>query len=386
LWAKGTIIEREREIDVRRARIEDLPAILAFVNDCYGSAAPFKGERRWRWQFVDTPYPDPDGEPPVWIALDGERVVGQIALQPAKMFVHGDASPAGWIVDVMVRPQYRGMGLAHRIHDAMVASGRTLVTLNMAAATRRLAESAGAVTLPPTFELIRARRLSGDTVTRVLKERFERRNALVRGVGRLLLGSKVAPALAASAVNLATRGGSSRSPGDGVTVAAVATPDWDHADDLARRCQAAYANVFDRGADFLRWRFERAPDLKYQWAQAGRANTLCGLAAWRRPLLVELPIGVLSDVLALPADGATLDGLVEAAVSDLAGHSEAVVAGASHPAHLASLRRHGFRVFKTHRPTVVSAGGPWLEDLRSSPGTWHLTKADQDWDQVTPAP
>ena len=55
-----------------------------------GRLAPFKGERRWRWQFLDNPYrvglPD---EISIWIALDTDQVVGQIAVQPAAVMMEG---------------------------------------------------------------------------------------------------------------------------------------------------------------------------------------------------------------------------------------------------------------------------------------------------------
>jgi hypothetical protein len=380
------MIETDRDIQIRRARLEDLPAILAFVDDCYGAAAPFKGERRWRWQFIDTPYPDPDGGPPVWIACEGETVVGQIALQPAALFIDGAELPAGWIVDVMVRPQHRGLGLAHRIHAAMVASGRTLVTLTMAPATRRVADRAGAITLPPVHTLLRPRRLSGPSRARVLHEPIERRAGLVRMAGRAFVASKIGPATIAGAANLARRLGEGRPPrGDGVEVALGGAPEPGAADALFARCAAGYPALFDRRAAFLDWRFGQAPDLDYRWAQARRNGELSGLAVWRLPLASELPFGVLSDAWAPPQDLESHHALVSAAVAAMEDDTEAVIAGASHPAQLAVLKRHGFRIVRTHRPTIVTADDALRASLART-RSWRFGKADHDWDQVTPAP
>src|SRR5436190_8152991 len=136
-------------IDVRQARIADLPAIQDFIQQCYGAEAPFKGEARWRWQYTASPYePSKDDEAMVWIALNGEEVVGQMGSQPGRLLLDGRPLPVGWNLDLMVRPDHRGLGLAHKIHGAMAATGRTLTTLTMAPASRIVFVRAGALTLP----------------------------------------------------------------------------------------------------------------------------------------------------------------------------------------------------------------------------------------------
>jgi hypothetical protein len=67
---------------VRQACIEDYPAIGFFILEAWGPLVVYKGEGRWRWQFIENPVAILRGnEVPVWIALDGTRVVGQIAVQ-----------------------------------------------------------------------------------------------------------------------------------------------------------------------------------------------------------------------------------------------------------------------------------------------------------------
>jgi GNAT superfamily N-acetyltransferase len=374
-------------VEVRRATKADLPAIMRFVQDCYGASAPFKGPARWRWQFLQTPYGDAaDPEPPVWIAVVGGEVVGQIALQQARMFVGGQRAPAGWIVDVMVRPEFRGRGLSHQIHDALVASGKTLVTLTMAPATRRIAERAGALTLPPVYEMIRPRRLSGRTLVRALRERVERRSGSLRLTGRLFVGSVVGPALAAGSINtLAPFAGLRGRCDANITITHPAKPPLKEAEALFLSCAQTYEALFDRGADFLDWRFGRVPDLDYRWSVARRDGVLCGLAVWRLPHEAELPVGVLTDVIARPDDPGAQDELVASALALMHEGTEAVLAGASHPAQVESLKRHGFFVIRTHRPTIVTLDEGLLRQLRERPSTWRLSKGDHDWDQVLPA-
>lgn len=373
-------------LQVRQAKVADLPAIIEFVDRCYGASAPFKGEARWRWQFLGGPYAaEADDAAPVWLALDGERVVGQIALQPGRLYLDGEARPAGWIVDVMVDPAYRGQGLSHRIHDAMVESGRTLVTLTMAPATRRIAERAGAVTLPPVYEMLRMRGLTGATVKRALHERVERRSGVVRAAARAFLGSGVGPA-AVAALGRAGSAIRSRPRRHRLVVSPVDRPEFAEVGALFEAYASGQAALFDRGQAFLSWRFGPTPDLEYQFIEArNQDGRLRGLAVWRPPHPAELAVGVLADIIADPEDREAIDALIMEAVGRLDPNVEAIVAGASHPAHVQALNNLGFFALKTHHPTVVSRDPALTEALRSRPRTWHFTKGDHDWDQVLPA-
>jgi GNAT superfamily N-acetyltransferase len=372
--------------EIRQARLEDWPMIKAFLEDCYGSTAAFKAGPRWLWQFVETPYP-PLGKTQVavWIAVHDGRIAGQLAVQPGQLFLNGDSKAVGWIVDVMVRPEYRGLKLGHKIHDAILASGVVLVTLTMALATRRIAERAGAITLGPVYQMVRVERLSGRTLRDLFQPSVERRQGALRAAGRLFLDSKIGPgAMAAALSALAPRPRLKSRPAT-LRVQDVEVPSFAEASELFETCLSRYPALFDRGAAFLKWRFQKIPDLKYQWAEARREEELSALAAWRQPDPVELPVGVLADVMARPEDGEAMDAVIETAVSAMKTRTEAIVAGASHPAHVSALRRHGFRIVKTHRPTVAGASAELSALIGAIQTPWHFTKADHDWDQIHPA-
>jgi len=375
-------------LEIRQARLEDWPAIEAFLRDCYGASAPFKAGPRWRWQFVDTPYPPPGDTPvAVWIALQGGQVVGQLAVQPGRMFLQGEPWPAGWIVDVMVRPEFRGQGLGHRIHDVIVASGVTLVTLTMALATRRIAERAGAITLGPVLQMVRPGRLSGSTIDHILRRSVERRSGILRAAGLTFLNSRIGPAAAAATLSAAGALVRSRSPSPhAFDVRSVSSPDLAEIDGLFQACVAECPALFDRARPFLEWRFQRAPDLAYRWIEARRGDgQLAASALWRLPDPVELPVGTVVDVVAGPKDQPAMEAVIEAAVSNMAKSTEAIIAGASDPLHIAAFRRHGFRTVKVHRPTVVTRDARLAARIAALPGPWRLTKADHDWDQIHPA-
>jgi len=107
---------------VRKASRSDRPAIAKFIEDAYGARAQYKATPRWTWQFIDNPFgPGGGDEVPVWVAVDGNRVVGQVAVQNGLLQVDGETVEAGWAVDIMILPSHRGAGLGHRLHDAVVS-------------------------------------------------------------------------------------------------------------------------------------------------------------------------------------------------------------------------------------------------------------------------
>ena len=130
---------------MRKASRSDRPAIAKFIEEAYGTRAQYKATPRWTWQFIDNPFgPTGGDEVPVWIAVDGDRVVGQIAVQNGLLQVDGKTLEAGWALDIMILPVIAGSGIGHRLHEAVVNEVDVLMALTMADASRRMAQSTAA--------------------------------------------------------------------------------------------------------------------------------------------------------------------------------------------------------------------------------------------------
>jgi GNAT superfamily N-acetyltransferase len=374
-------------LEIRRATSLDRPAISVFLNDAYGAAAASKTSARWRWQFCQAPG-KPFGElaPSVWIACAGARVVGQIAVQDARAWFAGREIDAGWIVDVMVLPEFRGQGLGHRIHAAVVKERATVVTLTMAAATRRMAERAGCVTLGPTAQFIRPHALSGRTVSRYLSHkiasgtRYRRLFAFLRRVpgGPALLAALAR--LSVAVPRLLRRRSSCLSQYD---VQEVSRFDAAY-DRFWHALRPRFPAIHDRSGESLNWRFCDCPGLAYRKFILTRDGSIRGIVITRVCEAVELPAGIIADMLCDPEDAGALDALIEQARSVLDPVSEYLEAAASTSQYRAALQRAGFRATRIMRPTVVCEDAELKAEIEKNAQGWHFSKGDHDWDQIHP--
>ena len=375
------------DIVVRRAAHSDWPAVREFISQTYGPVASYKGVDRWRWQFADNPY-RPVGEEgfSVWIAIASDgRVAGQIAVQDAAVWLGGRHFPAGWIVDVMVHPDFRGQGLSHRIHAHVMKERALLVTLTMAPATRRIAERAGAITLGPTRQFIRPVRLSVGTIRRFLSYKTRHRARFANLVG-LFNATWIGPALvstgaqSAAALAAAFRSRPRRTLFDVEEI----THFPDLLDAFWGDSRDAFQVIFERSTKFLNWRFCDSPGLSYRRFLLRRDRTIRGYLVTRLADEAELPAGIIVDFFARPNDGEALDALLALAHDVLAPDCEYIEAAASTPAYRSALVRASFLGTRTMWPTVVCTNPALQARIAANIQNWHFTKADHDWDQVHP--
>jgi GNAT superfamily N-acetyltransferase len=370
---------------VRQARVSDRPAIADFLVEAYGAKAPYKGERRWTWQFSANPFSNAsDGLATVWIALDGGRVVGQIGVQAGALQVEDRSEDAGWIVDVMILAGYRGRGLGHRLHEGAAQAVDALVTLTMAPATRRIAERADCITLGRVRQLSRWVRLDHDTVRRYLLLRttnHPRFHALARFACGALLLHRVLPAIVNPLLRLrdsVTRSHSRPGPTQVREVDAFGE-DFDR---LWERTRRDFPVIFSRDSRFLNWRFVDCPGLTYRRFTAHRGGDTVGYVVLRSAEPVELRQGMIVDLYAARHDAATIEDLVRHSVSFFGRDVATIECATSIPEFEAVFRRHGFFPTRTERPTCVCRDPALRSRLEQLKDSWFFSKGDHDWDQI----
>ena len=372
-------------IIVRKASRSDRPAIARFIEDAYGARAQYKATPRWTWQFIDNPFRRRQGdEVPVWVALDGDRVVGQIAVQNALLQVDGKTFEAGWAVDIMILRSHRGAGIGHRLHDAVAGDVDILMALTMAQASRRMAERHGCVTLAEVHQLTRWVRLDAEDVRRYLLMRtatHRRAQVAARLSCDLFQFHRVFPRLANPLLRL--RDLAKRSlRGRGDTNIVEVDSFGPEIDRLWERTRGDYPVILPRDARFLNWRFVDCPEPTYRRFVAKRDGRVVGYVVLRRAEPVESPHGIIVDLYASRDDVRTVDELVRHSLAFFGDNVSAVHCGTSVAEFATVLRTHGFFRTRGHHPTCICRDSALRDRLSQLRNDCFLSKGDHDWDQI----
>ena len=381
----GPLEELPIAIIVRRASRSDQPAIATFIKDAYGTRAEYKATPRWTWQFIDNPFGRREGdELPIWVALDGDRVVGQIAVQNALLQVDGKTFEAGWAVDIMILRSHRGAGIGHRLHEAVVGDVDILMALTMAQASRRMAEREGCVTLADVHQLTRWVRVDAVSVRRYLLLRTANRpwaHVAARVSCNVLQFHRLFPRLANPLLRLRdlVRRSSRRPEATSIVEVDRFGPEID---ELWERTRGDYPVIFPRDARFLNWRFVDCPEPSYRCFVAERGGRVLGYVVLRRAEPVELPQGIIVDLYASRWDVQTIDELVRHSLVLFGDDVLAVDCGTSVPEFEAVLRTHGFFRTRAHHPTCICRDSALRDRLSQLRNDWFFSKGDQDWDQI----
>ncbi len=371
-------------VDVRQAIESDRPAVAAYVARIYGEYAPYKDAERFDWQYVRNPYAKQFDGLPLWLAMDGETIIGQLGVQPGQVCIKGQMYPAGWMVDLIVDPAYRGQSLGQRLYSQAATSAPFLLALTMAPAFRRMGEKLGCVTLAPLAQFVRPARMSGDAVRRYIEHRtrhHRRARAAARFATRVLQAHHVL-SMAANPV-LAVRDWSRRSRSDAAAGEIAEVERFgEEADALWAAVGGEHGAGVPRDAQYLNWRYTNCPHLHYRCFVLRRDGCVRGIMVLRTALSVELPAGHIVEVVASRSDSDTLDALVQYAVEHF-GKSVAVVQCVSSMPELhMSLKRAGFRARAMMHPTCVCGGEAAKAACESVRDGWLFSAGDHDLDQV----
>ncbi len=152
-------------------------------------------------------------------------------------------------------------------------------------------------------------------------------------------------------------------------------------DELWQRARAGFAMCVRRDAAYLRWRYRRAPNQRYDILEARRSGELVGFAVSRQEDHQGMRLGWIVDLFATQGDGATRDALIGNVMSAF---SRAGVARAQAfctcQRFAADLRRHRFFTGVSHAHLVARPNG--VSDAPTlNAGDWHVVHGDSDADR-----
>jgi GNAT superfamily N-acetyltransferase len=348
-----------RDVQLKQFELPDQDALLSFLRVAY-AVEPRKADPAfWRWQYLENPYTSLD-DLPLWIAKDGERVVGQAAAIPVEIKVGEEKRPASWILDFILSAEYRGLGLGKKLLRAAAESCPTLLALGLNDASINTAARVGWKRMENIHRYHRMLFPGG-----ALKE--------TAGLGPIrellnLCYAPFRPRLSGSAA------------ADGIALRQITSFDAAF-DDLWQRASKQWPCAVRRKASYLEWQFMRQPGKLYDALGLYDQDQLLGYVVlyFRKPERGGAPLkAAISDICydagSFPE---IVDELLKAALRlALERRAGSLVTDVLDSRVEERLGHFGFRRIRRSPPFMVHS--PDRQELLYETANWFLTRADSD--------
>jgi GNAT superfamily N-acetyltransferase len=345
-------------LTIDRRRPEDQESIERLYLSVFGQALAEGSRRRWRWQYQENP--ESQGEPPdIWVARDGEEILGQYASMPVRLWWDQAEVRASWGMDVFVSARARGQGVGQRLFTTWADHVDVALGLGLTPSSYGLFRKLGYLDVGPV-PFFRAWLDPVAVATR----------RLGRPLGRVLGG------LAGLCLRLARR-----HPAVLDVEVATITGFGPEYDDLWNRTRASHVMCARRDAAYLNWRYVGCPQHEYDLWEARREGRVVGFAVSRREDYRGLRLGWVVDVYADASDHGARRALLAAILNSFQAHGVARAQAFAMSRTLSrDLRRMGFFRGASPMQFCVRARADVPEACRDL-GRWHVVFGDSDMDR-----
>jgi len=91
------------KLELRRLQRGDEERLVDIYREVFGVEL---GVPYWRWKYFDNPF----GDPVMYVALDGDRIVGEIGGILCNVRAGGKEALAVQVVDIVILPEYQKGG------------------------------------------------------------------------------------------------------------------------------------------------------------------------------------------------------------------------------------------------------------------------------------
>ena len=318
----------------------------------------------WEWQFKN----NPAGFAEIWLAVVGERVVGQYVIIPMRLKIRGRDVLGSLSLDTITHPDYRRQGMFEVL-------------------ARHTYESAGRRGLHITFGVPNelsypgfVRKLEWFDIARIAWMRrvldFRRlaasriRNRFVAGVGggaaNLLFNLRYRDFVPA--------------PGSDLHVDRIESFD-DRFDDLWAKASSSLTVAVVRDKEYLNWRYVDKPGREYVILAASRGRQLAGYAVLK-PVKSARGHGYIVDLFTVPSDEPAAQALVSSAMRYFRREGIALAScwTLENCPHYQVLKKAGFLRRKTFTPLGARLNtGAVSQSTLSDAGNWFYAMGDNDW-------
>ncbi|HEV8158542.1 MAG TPA: GNAT family N-acetyltransferase [Pyrinomonadaceae bacterium] len=104
-------------MEIKQFDWSEKSALLSFLKIAYPDNPRHSKVEFWEWHFPKNPFAETDNLP-IWIVKDGTEIVGHLGAIPVKLKIGNEQKKAIWILDLVVRPDYRRKGLGKKLVNA----------------------------------------------------------------------------------------------------------------------------------------------------------------------------------------------------------------------------------------------------------------------------
>ena len=352
-------------LEIVRRRPEHDPELYSLYAEVFGDGNLERSRRRYDWQYFENPNTPEDG-PVIWMAREGDTLLGQMATMPFLMWWGDREVRASAGNDYFVRKAAQGRGIGIALSNRWADEVDVALALGLT---------------PSSYPLFRKIFTDVGPVPSYLK--ILDAGAVARKKWGAVGGALAGPLLGLGLAVI------SRSPVSSADIEVQGVTDFsDEYDELWRRARASYATCVRRDARYLRWKYLACPFRSYRVLEARKAGVLSGYVVLREEGESAFRRGVIVDLFCDTSDISTQDALLAAAAADFSTKGLVRIEVYCFNARLgAALKRHGFRSGTTavqycvaYRGTPDGTGGP--KAVLSDVANWNLFIGDGDLDRA----
>lgn len=321
------------------------------------------GFKKYYWQYKENPFYLTQS-PSIWLySLDG-KTVGHLGAIPVELKAGSTKILAAWAVDFAILPAYRRKGIgmsliseANKNFAVFLAIGATGMSLGL---FRKMGwQLLG--DLPHYIKILNLKNLMKEKIKNkfMLNLMFLPASILFNCFG--LLAAK-------------------KKPKD-IDVYKLDSFS-EEADFFWKKIADSYKIIVPRNKAYLNWKYDRQPDMRYVKFRALRNGNLCGYIVVRCiKKEADHPEGLITDIIACPADKAAVQALVFTALEYLKSEGCSIVCGYASDNNIQKVFKiYGFVRRKSYFRFLINKN---LSDLAEadSLNNWHITAGDSDIDR-----
>src|SRR5580765_5231248 len=267
-------------MDIDRYRPEDRRQIEALYRRVFGRDMADSNRLRWDWQYRRNPNV-PSAGPLIWVAREGQAIVGQYAAMPVRLQAGSQEIGAAWGMDVMVAPERQRQGLGDVLFRTWDRNVGASLGLGLSESSYRLFQKLQWPDVGPVPCLVKP-----------LSRRALRRPTWPVGVNRFV------SAVTLPWVRLVAR---SRPLQGEVRTIRLFDEGFTR---LWERVRSRFDFAVRRDAAYLNWKYGHAPHVRYSVAALMRDGEAAGFAVYRHMQEPRGRVTLLVDFLADPDDKA----------------------------------------------------------------------------------